>query len=147
MLRISKLADYAILIMHCLAVANDCSMLSATDVANTTNLALPTVKKVLKMLCEAGLLTSVRGADGGYALSKQAKDIKLVQIITAIEGSPAVTECAAERHNCKQSDTCAVKHNWQIINQYILLMLANISLAEMATPLKMENLFMFCVKN
>ncbi|MDF3054956.1 MAG: putative HTH-type transcriptional regulator [Gammaproteobacteria bacterium] len=140
MLRISKLADYAILIMHCLAVSEERPLLSASDVADTVQLSLPTVKKILKMLSEAGLLLSVRGSEGGYGLAKEAQHIQLVQIIAAIEGELALTECANDSRSCTQNDSCAVKHNWQVIHQYIFLTLANISLADMMTPLFMSDI-------
>lgn len=140
MLRISKLADYAISIMHCLSVVEGQPLLSASDVASVVQLSLPTVKKILKMLSKAGLLSSARGSEGGYSLAKEAQHIQLVQIIAAIEGKLAITECAHEPHGCTQNDVCTVKHNWQIIHQYIFSTLANISLADMATPLSISSL-------
>jgi FeS assembly SUF system regulator len=146
MLRISKLADYGVSIMHCLSISDENDsmtsnvVLSASDVANTVGLALPTVKKILKMLSKAELLLSVRGSEGGYVLAREAQHIQLVQIIVAIEGKLALTECANASHSCTQNDICAVKHNWRVIHQYIFSMLANISLADMASPLSLCDL-------
>jgi FeS assembly SUF system regulator len=91
MLRISRLTDYATVILASLAGG---SLASATDVADRTRIGLPTVSKLLKELQHAGLVTSVRGAHGGYQLARPAAAINAAEIIDAVEGPLALTECA-----------------------------------------------------
>jgi len=133
MLKISKLADYATVIMHYLAEHPE-NLQSANQIAQHVQLSLPTVSKILKKLFEAGLVTSMRGAGGGYKLAQAAKNITIAQVIAAIEGAPALTECSQTAHRCMQDSVCAVKHNWQMINNFILKTLNNLTLSDMAKP-------------
>jgi Fe-S cluster assembly protein SufB len=137
MLRISKLADYATLILHCLA-AQPTELASASDIAHKTGLQLPTVSKLLKAALRGKLVVSIRGVGGGYRLAKDPKDISLAEIITAIEGQPALTQCSEKNSHCAQDGRCAIKHNWQNINRFFLTTLANISLADMQQRLTLE---------
>lgn len=134
MLRISKLADYATVILNCLS-QDTASQLSANEIAQHTHLSRPTVSKILKILLEAQLVISTRGVVGGYRLARAASAITLAQIIAAIEGPPGLTECAKSAHLCRQNTTCAIKHNWQAIHQFILATLETITLAEMGKSL------------
>lgn len=138
MLRINKLADYATVIMHCL-VAEPLGILSAKQISQRIDLSLPTVSKVLKILSEADLLLSVRGVSGGYRLARPARDISIAAIISAVEGGVAITECSGAEHVCRQQSMCAIKHNWQRINRFLLNTLESVSLADMAKPLFLEN--------
>ncbi|HVV68063.1 MAG TPA: SUF system Fe-S cluster assembly regulator [Gammaproteobacteria bacterium] len=136
MLRISKLADYATVIMHHLAVQPD-QWVSASEIAEQVHLAIPTVSKILKMLCEASLVISARGTGGGYKLGKPASAISVAEVVTAIEGKPSLTECAQGAQLCVQEGVCAVKHNWRAINRFVFNTLQNVTLADMAQPLSL----------
>lgn len=131
MLRISKLADYATLIMSRLA-QNAETLSSASQLAKILGLSLPVVSKILKILCQAGLLTSVRGADGGYRLARPAQEITLAAVVSAIEGDFAVTECCSLRGSCVLDSTCATKNNWKVINGVISSALEKVTIQDMA---------------
>lgn len=135
MLKISKLADYASLIMNFLAKHPE-AFFNATAVAEATHLALPTVSKLLKLLSDAKLLNSTRGSAGGYRLARDVHKISLVELLAAIDGSPALTECSLGAKSCVQNDSCLMKHNWQMINGLILTVLKNISVADMTQSLR-----------
>ena len=107
MLRISRLTDYATVILASLA---DGALASATDIAERTHIGLPTVSKLLKELQHAGLVRSVRGAHGGYQLARPAASISAAEIIDAVEGPVALTECAGGAGNC-DIETCALTAN------------------------------------
>ncbi len=141
MLRINKLADYAVLILNCLSIHFG-KRLSAKEVAKVTYISLPTVSKILKILLDAKLVLSTRGAIGGYSLALLPNKITLAQIITAMEGQPALTECSLSKKRCAQDPTCAVKHNWKTINQFILNTLENITLADMSHSFNLEDLIL-----
>lgn len=135
MLRISKLTDYALVILSYLALKPQ-EVASATLIAQKLHLTLPTASKVLKILAEAQLVTSFRGTDGGYQLARDAKLITLTQVLTALEGDLAMTECCAMESVCALDSLCAIKDNWQVINRMILTALADITLHDMMRPLK-----------
>ena len=98
MLRISKLTDYAILMM--VEMTRDGEMLSAHALAERIHVETPTASKVLKLLAGNGLLESYRGASGGYRISREATDISVAEVIAAIEGPIAMTECSVEEGLC-----------------------------------------------
>lgn len=128
MLRISRLTDYATVILASLAGG---SLASAADIAERTHIGLPTVSKLLKELQRAGLVHSVRGARGGYQLARAAAEINAAEIIDAVEGPVALTECAGSTGNCGIEATCLVGHGWQRINRAIRRALLEVSLEEL----------------
>ena len=138
MLRISKLTDYAILIM--VELTRDGEMLSAHALAERIHVEIPTASKVLKLLAGDGLLESYRGANGGYRVSRQAGEISVAEVIAAIEGRIAMTECSVEEGLCSQEDSCELRGNWQRISLAVAGALQEVSLTEMSTPMtKNEN--------
>lgn len=130
MLKISKLADYAIVIMNTIAT-DPSALLSATDIAAKTTIAEPTVSKLLKMLTQANLLNSQRGMHGGYELIQPANTITVASIIEAIDGKIAMTECEKSDGCCAVASNCTVSSNWQKISRAIRNALSDISLADM----------------
>lgn len=131
MLRISKLTDYGTVVLACLA-ASPAERLTATEVAERTHLGLPTVSKLLKNFHRAGLLTSTRGARGGYRLARPAAAISAAAIIDAIEGPVAITECSGEHSTCEHEVSCSTGNAWQRINGAIRRSLDEISLAQLS---------------
>ena len=134
MLRISKLADYSLMIMSEIARHSD-QIHNARDLATRTHLALPTVSKILKALVRAGLLLSERGSKGGYKLQQAPQDIAITHIISSIDGNFGLTECSRHAGRCSLETYCALRNNWRRVNQAIKATLDNISLADMAHPL------------
>ena len=133
MLRISKLTDYAILIM--VELTRDGEMLSAHALAERIHVEIPTASKVLKLLAGDGLLESYRGANGGYRVCRQAGEISVAEVIAAIEGPIAMTECSVEQGLCSQEDSCELRSNWQRISLAVAGALQEVSLTEMSTPM------------
>jgi FeS assembly SUF system regulator len=132
MLRISKLTDYAILMM--VELARDGEMLSAHALAERVHVEVPTASKVLKLLAGNELLESYRGANGGYRVSRTAAEISVADVIAAIEGPIAMTECSVEEGLCAQEDNCGLRSNWQRISLAVAQALRDVSLAEMSAP-------------
>ena len=133
MLRISKMTDYAIMLMVEMDHASG-QVLSAQALAERSSLELPTVSKVMKLLTRSGLVCSFRGANGGYRSERPAEDISVAEIITAIEGPIAMTECSIDLGLCQQEDNCNLRGNWQRISSAVAEAMAQVSLAEMAQP-------------
>ena len=136
MLRVSRLTDYSTVVMAYLAARPDTAH-KAKDIAQNTHVALPTVSKLLKLLARAGLLAAQRGMNGGYSLARPAHDITLAQIIHAMEGNIALTDCGHHQQGaCTMESLCAIRNNWRTINGVIQETLQNISLADMTRPMK-----------
>ena len=134
MIRITREADYGILLMTGLAQAEG-QPRSAAALAQQRRLPLPMVSKILKALARAGLLSSQRGAQGGYSLARPAGTISAADIIGALEGPLAITECSADAHDgCARQEHCEVSNHWPRINQAIYTALQSISLEEMSRP-------------
>jgi Fe-S cluster assembly protein SufB len=129
MIKISKLADYAIHIVHALMSEAECA--SAAKIAKKTMIPAPTVCKILKKLTEGGLLISIQGPKGGYQLAKTAEKITLAELITVMDGKPAMTECCSAGYDCARDRVCGQQSNWQKINNKLFAVLENISLKDM----------------
>jgi FeS assembly SUF system regulator len=131
MLRISKLTDYATVILARLA-AEPGRRFTAGQLASQTHLAAPTVSKLLKQLHRRGLVTSTRGLHGGYLLARPASEINAAQILDALDGPVALTECATRDSHCCIESSCLVGRAWQRVNVAIRRSLQEITLLELA---------------
>ena len=130
MLRISRLTDYGTLVLAHLS-SDAASPTSAAEVAASTGIALPTVSKLLKLLAKAGLVTSTRGALGGYQLARPPGEISAADIIDALEGPVHITECSSADNHCDLEDVCNVGGAWQRINVAIRRALGDINLEDL----------------
>jgi FeS assembly SUF system regulator len=130
-LRISKLTDYGTMVLACLAARPE-RRLTAAAVAERTRLALPTVSKLLKSLHRAGIVSSTRGAQGGYQLARPAARVSAAAIIDAIEGPVAITECSGHHSACDLEASCSTGGAWQRVNAAIRRSLEEISLAQLS---------------
>jgi len=137
MLRITKLTDYAIVVLaHLVQTGSPAVGVStARALATRSQLPAPTVSKILKELARAGLVQSERGLSGGYRLARPATEISVADVVSAVEGPIAVTECSREGDSCDHTGHCPVESNWLKINQAIYGALSSITLEEMSRPL------------
>ncbi len=136
MIRMSKLSDYAIMLMTYVGRPEASPVYTARELAVASELPLPTVSKVLKILAKGGVLVSQRGTHGGYALARAPHEITVVDVITAMDGLPALTQCTEHpRSPCDLEPTCPVRGNWRLINNTVVQALSNLTLAQMAAPL------------
>lgn len=133
MLRISKLTDYATVVLAELSEAPG-SCRSAALLAEATRLEPPTVAKVLKTLARAGLVESVRGVNGGYRLRTAPDDVSVASIIRAMEGPIALTECGLEPGLCAREQECSLRGNWRRIGETVEQALEALSLADLSAP-------------
>ncbi len=135
MIRLSRLADYGVVMMTHMATLAD-SMHTAHAVAAATRIPEPTASKILKALARADLLDSHRGANGGYTLAHRPADIRITEVIIAVDGPIALTSCLdAEGTECSLIPTCPTRTNWQTINDAIRRALDEVSLADMMGPM------------
>jgi len=138
MIRLTNLADYAVVVMVQAAQAAD-GRVNASVAAQSTALPAPTVAKIMGTLSRAGLLVSTRGVGGGFRLARPALEISVADIIEAVDGPIAITQCVdrtssptAGDDTCSVSSVCCMRQPWQIINQSIRDSLDRISLDELA---------------
>lgn len=137
MIRLSRLADYSVVLMTYLAGHAERPQ-SALDLTFASGLPGPTVGKLLNMLARAGLLTSFRGVGGGYALTRTPGDISVAEIIHAVDGPIALTECIHDTAGeCDLEASCPARGSWQVINDVVRRALSSVSLADViiAAPL------------
>ncbi|KLI64712.1 SUF system Fe-S cluster assembly regulator [Aurantiacibacter marinus] len=137
-MRLSNLADYAVVTMT--AAARHCGggRTSAAELAAETGLPVPTVQKVVSKLTAAGLLRSTRGAGGGLQLARPAAAINVADIVEAVEGPIAITSCITSS-DCAVEQTCAVKPHWPLINTALRGALADITLPQLARQVAQEH--------
>lgn len=132
-MRLSSMADYAVVTMS--AAARHCggSRVSAAELAAETGLPVPTVQKLVSRLTAAGLLRSTRGVGGGLKLARPAAAISLADIIEAVEGPIALTQCVDEaRSDCSLDACCAVRPHWPIVNEALRGALSQVPLTRLA---------------
>ena len=132
-MRLSSMADYAVVTLC--AAARHCggARTSATELAEETGLPLPTVQKVVSQLSKAGLLRSSRGAGGGLLLARPAAAISLADIVEAIEGPIALTTCVeGGKHDCAIEHSCSVRPHWGLVNETLRGALADVPLTRLA---------------
>ena len=130
-MRLSNLADYAVVTMS--AAARHCggSRVSAAELAAETGLPAPTVQKLVSKLSGAGLIRSVRGAGGGLQLARPAAAITLADIVEAVEGPIALTACV-DSQECDYEAGCSVRPHWPIVNTALRKALADVPLTQLA---------------
>ncbi len=132
-MRLSSMADYAVVTMS--AAARHCGMVrvSAAQLAEETGLPVPTVQKVVSLLTASGLLRSSRGVGGGLKLARPAAAISLADIVEAIEGPIALTSCVdSGKHDCGLESACTVRPHWGVVNAAMRGALADVPLTRLA---------------
>ncbi len=133
MIKLNKLTDYAVILLGFL---KQDSLSNTGDLARYSRLGEATVAKILKLLVKAGLVSSVRGANGGYLLVKELEQISMADLIEAIEGPLAVASCAGDHSvldSCEHKG-CPVRGGWEEFNAEMLYLLKGFSVARIVRP-------------
>lgn len=134
MIRLTNLADYAVVLMC--EIANSPDRVSAQDLSMNTNIPVPTVSKILNALGRGALLVSHRGLKGGFALARPTDDISVADIIEAIDGPIALTHCTEpEETDCGYTDICSMRPKWQVINGAVRGALEDVKLTALIQPI------------
>ena len=130
----TRLTDYGVVLLTHIAREPSRLTRNAPELAASAHLPLPTVSKILKILAREGLLVPHRGAKGGFSLAKPATEITVADIIGALEGPIALTECSGHAgERCEIQSLCPVSTPWRRINRAVFDALRGITLAEMAS--------------
>ena len=131
MIRMSKETDYGIVVLAYFAGAQKGLKHNAREVAMESQLPLPMVKKILKILAREGLLLSHRGAKGGYSLARRGERISIAEIVKAMEGPLAMTECIEAPGECRHEPVCGLRTSWQKINEIVFEALDSMTLSDL----------------
>jgi FeS assembly SUF system regulator len=141
MVKLGKLTDYGLVLMTCIAKGQAVALRTAADLAAESHLPVPTVSKLLKELLQSGLLVSQRGVKGGYMLARPAREIALTEIIAALEGPVALTQCSTHDPGaCDLEPSCPIMRNQQIINQMVRGVLERITLSDLLQPMQLTSI-------
>lgn len=132
MLRMSRITDYGIVLLTHLAASDAKRTYNARELAEAAHLPLPVVSKILKVLTREGFLVSSRGIKGGYSLARPPEDVSVVDVIDALEGPIALTECGTG--SCEREASCRVRAPWQRINRVVRKSLEDVRLSDLVTP-------------
>lgn len=132
MLRLGKLPDYGLVIAATLIDAE--GLLKSSDVVRSAKIPPATVRRLLKCMVDAGLVESVRGNRGGYKLARPAGQISVADVIQAIDGPIAMTDCSGDNpdNRCSLQASCPLSHKWCELNNTIVATLHSVSIREMA---------------
>ncbi len=131
MIRLSKLSDYAVVVLSQLAREPGAQM-SAYELAQITSVPEPTVAKVLKLLSRQNIVVSARGVNGGYALHRKPEEITVKELITALEGPIALTECVTHSaDSCVIETLCPMRGGWQKVNDAVHNALSSVMLSDL----------------
>jgi FeS assembly SUF system regulator len=130
MLRLSKLTDYAVVVL--VRLSREAGVQTSPGIAASTGIPEPTVAKVLKTLAAGGLVASQRGARGGYRLLRPLAAIPVADVIAAVDGPIALTACVeGSTIECESQCMCPMRGRWDPVNEAIQQALSTISLADM----------------
>lgn len=140
MLKISKLTDYGVVVLDQLARAGSVKQ-STEDISEATVLPIPTVRKVMKALADAGLVIAQRGAKGGYRIARAPAQIRILDVVQAFEGPVALTQCSTDGEPCEITDDCSLSGSWGGINILLMQVLARVTLEDVRNPQVQERLY------
>ncbi|WP_425403488.1 SUF system Fe-S cluster assembly regulator [Hwanghaeella sp.] len=139
MLRLSRLTDYAVVVLSQMAGRSG-HVMTALDLAEATALPQPTVAKVLKLLARSEVIESRRGTQGGYVLDRAATEVSVAEIISAIDGPVALTACVDEATgDCSVETCCPMRGRWDRLNTAVQTAFESVSLAEILSVESVPN--------
>jgi Rrf2 family protein len=135
MIRLSKSADYGLMAMRHLALLPQGCCCSARELAKGHRIPPALLAKLMQRLAQKGLVAATHGIKGGYRIARPAQSISLREVIEAIEGPLAMTDCHdPDSERCPQDSTCTVKRPLLEIQARIAAVLAQTSVEDLGGP-------------
>ncbi|MDX1972870.1 MAG: SUF system Fe-S cluster assembly regulator [Candidatus Sumerlaeia bacterium] len=135
MIRITKQTDYALVLLSHFYTNGQSGPFSAKHLSEETKLPEPIVGKILKILNNQGILSSVRGASGGYRLEKTADELSIADVVEAVEGPIHLTDCSCEEAHCDFQSHCPLRENFRHLNVALRNAFRGVSLRAIFSPL------------
>jgi len=134
MIRVSRLADYAVLIIAYMSY-NEGNKFTASSITKSTGLTLHTVNKILSLLVKKKIIKGERGPKGGYMLLQNSNNISMRDLVEAIDGPVALTICVDDNDSkCNLYENCLTRDNWEIVNNVISDSLSKVKISQMRKP-------------
>lgn len=130
-MKLSTKGKYGLKAMFELALCSGSQPVSLKYIAKQQSISDQYLEQIFSSLKKAGLVKSVRGAQGGYFLSKEPKDITVADILRVLEGNMAFTECLLDEELCENFDSCSTRYVWARIKKSIEDVTNAISLQDM----------------
>lgn len=130
MIKVSKLADYGLMVLSKLNEEGNSETLSSQELSYMCGLSKATTIKVLKMMGKAGLVEAERGKNGGYKLARAASEISVLDVWEAIDGSFGLTECCRQAF-CRQADFCGVSKGVKEVSLQVREIMSSRKLSDM----------------
>lgn len=125
--------DYAFRVALHLACAGD-RIISRREISESNNVTTMFLQKIMASLMEAGLVTSYRGANGGFRLARAAEEITLLDILEAMEGKVVLNRCLGDYSACSRgaAPRCAVHRSLTAVQDTFCEAMGSITLAKLA---------------
>jgi FeS assembly SUF system regulator len=132
MFKLSKKADYGLIAVKHLAMHRSNHACSASEIADEYGISSTLMAKVLQKLARGLVVVAKHGSSGGYQLAKDPAQISALDVISAIDGPVLITSCVTNHGNCDATHRCSVKEPLRRVNESILSVLSNVSIAQMS---------------
>ena len=134
-MKISTKGRYAMRLLIDLYENQGDGFVALKDIAARQDISKKYLEQIVPALTGDGILKTSRGFQGGYRLARAATDISLIEIVEAMEGPLAITECSHDQSQCGIAQQCGVRSNWRLINDVLAEALRGVTLAQMLHPL------------
>ena len=130
-LKLSTKGRYGLRALIDLALYSENETVSIQSIARRQNISDSYLEQLMRKLRSAGLIVSVRGAQGGYKLARPANEISVGDVLRALEGSLEAVTCGGEDNSCQGADLCVTKFVWERINSSIRDTVDSIKLSQL----------------
>ena len=130
-MKLSTRGRYSTRLMLELAIRFDQGPVLLKDISEAQEISLKYLGQLIIPLKIAGLIKSTRGSHGGYFLSRSPDEIKLSEILNAVEGPLIFSECVESPDICNRSDECVARDIWEEASKQFTNMLNTITLSDM----------------
>ena len=137
---LSKTCIYGILATLHLATKEDKEYLPISQIAKELDISFHFLTKILQKLTQKEIMSSYRGPNGGIALARPKEEIKLMDIVVAIDGSEIFEQCLLKLPGCGKLKPCPLHDEWSLIRKQIQEMLSQTSLASVAEKIVKNSL-------
>ncbi len=138
-MRLTTKGRYAVTAMLDLAIHADCGPVNLAAIAGRQNISLPYLEQLFSQLRRGGLVQSVRGPGGGYCLSRPGRQIRVADIVDAVDEKVDATECGGST-DCQHGKICLTHHLWCDLSDQIRGFLNGISLGSLVERREVQSI-------
>lgn len=137
-MKLSTRGEYGLRAMFDLALRQGQGPVPLKDIAERQDISGHYLEQLIASLRKAGLVKSVRGAQGGYMLGRPPNEITVGDIVRVLEGPIGPTECVSEEEtvSCNRSETCIARRVWERVRDSIIEVMDSITLEDMCLEAK-----------